>query len=104
MNGVNSVKYSARHTCTRVSDDFTRYSGSCESILIKANVPDCGKMLIFSISRPPPLISYINGFLVSRGHSCLVCAEDSNIDALHLENKPYSRHFVNTFLSYGLTN
>ena len=101
--------YYLGHICTRVLDDFTGSSGPCESILINANVPGCGKMMIFGIYRPPSnsvteFISYIEGFLVSHGHNNIICVGDFNIDVLDLENRPYSRDFVNTFSSYGFTN
>ena len=66
-------------------------------------------MMIFGIYRPPSnsvneFISYIEVFLVSHGHSCIVCVGDFNIDVLDLENKPYSWDFVNAFSLYGFTN
>ena len=75
---------------------------------MKANVPGCQKIMIFGIYRPPSnsvneFISYIEGFLVSHGHSSIICVGDFNFDALDLENQPYSRDFMKTFLSYGFT-
>ena len=45
--------YYLGHICTRLLDDFIGSPWSCESIFIKVNVPDCGKIMIFGIYGPP---------------------------------------------------
>ena len=61
MYKVIFIKVILIYVHSRVLNDFTGSSESCESIIIKENVPDCWKIKIFGIYRPP--INFLNEFI-----------------------------------------
>ena len=90
-------------------EEYCGIHESCETLLIDAKIPNCGRIKVCALYRPPrrslsSFFSFFDEMLTKCARHRCVFLGDFNLDMNLAEVNSYVRHYVELYTAYGFIN